>query len=126
MGKQILLLTSSTSPLVHLELYYKNLGYNVLLLTHGIDVFDLLCRSCDLALVIMDESLSRSASLDIFKKFKVKSPNVKILYVEGRKDQHWFNFKCYPDVVLDPTFDCEQIIVHADYLLRQETGTLGS
>ena len=118
MRKQILISTSSTSPFIQLIPYYEQRGFEVAILLSGIKIFNPFLNYKNISLVIMDESLSRKVSLSILNLLKNKVPFLPILYIDGKKHQTWEDSRALPDILLDPTFDCEQVIVHADYLLR--------
>lgn len=118
MNTQILLSASANSPLVSLKPHFEDLGFLVTYSSCFNEFTSLISACVNLSFIGFDESYRRTESLALLSLVKEFYPGVPTLYIEGRKNQAWFPGQCLPDVLLGPTFDCDQIKVHADYLLR--------
>ena len=118
MNAQILLYASANSPLVSLTPHFEALGFAVKNSNCSMELIKLIAEESGFSFIAFDESFRRSESLALLEMVKRRCPQVPTLYIEGRKNQVWNCIQSLPDVLLGPTFDCDQIKVHADYLLR--------
>ena len=119
MNTQILLSAGANSPLVSLTPHFESLGFSVKNSNCFNELSKLISENPCFSFIAFDESFRRSESLALLEMVKERCPNVPTLYIEGRRNQVWSSMQILPDVLLSPTFDCDQIRVHADYLLRK-------
>ncbi|MFK7825709.1 MAG: hypothetical protein AB8G05_16270 [Oligoflexales bacterium] len=118
MDTQILLSACANSPLVSLTPHFEDLGFLVKYSNCFNELRRLVAEKPSFSFIAFDESNRRSESLALLAMVKEFCPQVPTLYIEGRKHRVWSSVHFLPDVLLGPTFDCDQIKVHADYLLR--------
>ena len=118
MNTQILLSACVNSPLVSLTPHFEELGFAVRNSCCFEELTRLVGEDPSFSFIAFDERNRRSESLALLAMVKELCPQVPTLYIEGRKHQVWNSVDFLPDVLLGPTFDCDQIKVHADYLLR--------